>query len=354
VRLARRLAAGAAIAAVAGLAWLGFVWPPPSWWATHWPTTTAFMEMRAAQLRAAHDTTPRRYRPVGAEAMSPWLSRAAIAAEDQAFYTHHGIDYRSLRDALGYRRPTFAWRNPADRRELVRAVRHAWARRDHLRGASTITQQLARNLYLSPSRNPLRKLKEAAVAYRLEWALDKQRILELYLDVAEFGPNLWGVAAASERYFGMPPDRLSPEQAALLIATLPHPLTSTPAFRPARTRWRQQLILAKLRGEAVEIPPAELEDTAVPIPALIPDTGALAGDTGALGRLLDSIIRHYRGPPRSGAFTPDTPPLRDTGRARNDSAAAPNGSDTAAASRVPPGAGHVRQSIRRNGITRQR
>jgi monofunctional biosynthetic peptidoglycan transglycosylase len=138
----------------------------------------------------------------------------------------------------------------------------AGERRDRMRGASTITQQLAKNLYLSPSRNPLRKLKEAAIAYRLEWTLGKRRILELYLNVVEFGPNLWGVAAASERYFGRAAAGLSMDQAALLVATLPHPLTSNPVLRPGRTVWRQQLILRRLRGESVLVPSEEAETAA--------------------------------------------------------------------------------------------
>src|SRR3989440_12528824 len=110
---------------------------------------------------------------------------------------------------MGYRRDEFTWSNPRDRAELRRAVSRAWTRRDKLRGASTITQQLAKNLYLSPSRNPLRKLKEAVTAYRLEWALPKDRIMALYLNIAEFGPGLWGVEAASRRYFGQGAARLS-------------------------------------------------------------------------------------------------------------------------------------------------
>jgi monofunctional glycosyltransferase len=273
VRAIRRIAVAALLAAAVVVAWLGLVWPPPSWWRDHWPAETSFMAWRAAELRTAHAWTPRRYQPVPARAISPWLRRAAVASEDDAFYQHHGIDYRSLREALGYRRPFFAWSNPADRAELWRALRHAWAHRSELRGASTITQQLARNLYLTPSRSLLRKLKEAVLAYRLEWALSKSRILELYLNVAEFGPNLWGVAAASHRYFGEPPGQLPLAQAALLIATLPHPLTSTPAFRPGRTRWRQQLILLKLGGAPVVIPPEEGEDTIPPAALLaVPDS----------------------------------------------------------------------------------
>ncbi|HTT67216.1 MAG TPA: biosynthetic peptidoglycan transglycosylase [Gemmatimonadales bacterium] len=295
-----RLAAGAALVAGAVVAWLGFVWPPPSWWRTHWPAQTAFMTMRARQLRGDDRAPPRRYLPIAAATMSVWLPRAAMAGEDEAFYLHHGIDYRALREAMGYRRASFSWRSAADRAELWRALEQSWSRRARLRGASTITQQLAKNLYLSPSRNPLRKLKEAVIAYRLEWALDKDRILALYLNVAEFGPNVWGVEAASERYFGRGARHLSAEQAAMLIATLPHPLTSNPAYRPGRTRWRQELILLKLGGAPVTVPPEEQEDT---VPAQL---APLAGDTtsraDAAGDTLRSRTDSAAVPPK----TPDT------------------------------------------------
>jgi len=266
--------------------WLFVVWPPPSWWRTHWPAQTAFMRVRDGQLAAAHDSTRRAYRPVSLDSISDWLKRAAIAGEDEAFFQHHGIDYHALREALGYRRATFSWSDPRDRAELRRALGRALDRRDRLRGASTITQQLARNLYLSPSRNPLRKLKEAAVAYRLEWALPKARIMELYLDVAELGKNLWGVEAASRRYFARPAARLSMDEAAMLIATLPHPLTSNPAFHPGRTRWRADLILRKLRGEPVEVP-AEAEELT---PAL-PSADSLTAPTESLPALPDSTVQ---------------------------------------------------------------
>jgi monofunctional biosynthetic peptidoglycan transglycosylase len=268
MRVLRAILAGAALPAIA-LGWLFFVWPPPSWYRTHWPSGTAFMQLRQDQLQDAHALTARRYRPVELDSMSDWLGKAAIAAEDGAFYQHHGVDWRAMREALGYRRPGFALSDAGDRRELRRVLGSAWSRRDQLRGASTITQQLAKNLYLSPSRNPLRKLKEAVIAYRLEWALPKDRILALYLNVAEFGPNLWGVEAASHAYFGKSADRLSLDEAAQLIATLPHPLTSNPAHNPSRTLARAQLILRHLRGERVEVPIEEPVDT-VPLGPLIP------------------------------------------------------------------------------------
>jgi len=263
------------------VAWLLFVWPPPSWWRSHWPRETAFQSMREQQERAAGDTSSRRYRPVPLDSISDWIAKAAVAGEDDAFYQHHGIDWRSLRDALGYRR------GAADRR-------------NKLRGASTITQQLAKNLYLSPSRNPLRKVKEAVLAYRLEWALGKHRILELYLNVAEFGPHLWGVEAASQLYFGRPAARVSMDQAALLVATLPHPLTSNPSLRPGRTIWRQQLILRRLRGEAVVVPREEAE-TVTPVAPTADSTGVVARDSGAA-------------PPKDSAAAPAPKP--DTAAAR--------------------------------------
>jgi monofunctional biosynthetic peptidoglycan transglycosylase len=265
-----------ALAASGGLffLWLVVVWPPPSWWRTHWPSETAFMRMRAGQLAAARDTTPRRYLPVPLDSISDWLQRAATAGEDDAFFHHHGIDRNALRQALGYRRDSFDWRRARDRAELRAALGRAVERRDRLRGASTITQQLAKNLYLSPSRNPLRKVKEAVIAYRIEWALSKERILALYLNVAELGPNTWGVEAASRRYFDRGAARIAMDQAALLVATLPHPRTSNPAYRPGRARWRQQLILRRLRGETVDLPD-EHEEEAAPAPAPVPAADSL-------------------------------------------------------------------------------
>jgi len=266
-RVLLRILLGLAALGAAFVLWLVLVWPPPFWWRTHWPSETAFMRMRTTQLAAAHDAAPRRYQPVPLDSISDWLERAATAGEDDAFFQHHGIDWNALRQALGYRRETFDWHRARDRADLRTVLGRAYERRERLRGASTITQQLAKNLYLSPSRNPLRKLKEAVIAYRLEWSLPKERILALYLNVAELGDNVWGVEAASQAYFGRGAARLSMDQAALLIATLPHPRTSNPAYRPGRTRWRQQLILRRLRGEAIEMPEEHEEETPVAAPA---------------------------------------------------------------------------------------
>ena len=236
------------------VAWLLAVWPPPVWWRDHEPRCTAMMRLRAdAQscrrgARQMHDgTSPRRHDDTQV------LERMIIIAEDSRFKTHHGIDFIELRDA--------------------------WAAGGH-RGASTITQQLAKNLYLSPSRSIFRKLKEAVTALRLELALNKDRIMTLYLDVAEFGPGIWGVNAASVAYFGVAPSQLTDAQAAALAATLPQPRASNPAFRPARMLARRDLILARYYGGKTPVPPA-LEDS---IPEIAPI------EPPVLPVILDSVV----------------------------------------------------------------
>ncbi len=158
--------------------WLFAVWPPPVWWRDHEPRCTAMMRLRAdvqtcqRVARKLHDGTTARLHED-----THLLQRMVIIAEDSRFKTHHGIDFIELRDA--------------------------WAAGGH-RGASTITQQLAKNLYLSPSRSMFRKLKEAVTAVRLELALSKDRIMQLYLNTAEWGPGVWGASAASDAYCKTP------------------------------------------------------------------------------------------------------------------------------------------------------
>ncbi|MGH7578786.1 MAG: biosynthetic peptidoglycan transglycosylase [Gemmatimonadales bacterium] len=227
---------------------------------------------------------PRRYSPVPLDSIAPAMIEAAVTAEDARFWTHGGIDWHEVRMALGYRRGGFDWGSARDWGELWRALGELNRRKDAVRGASTITQQVAKNLYLSPSRNPLRKLKEAVTAYRLELALPKRRILELYLNIAELGDGVWGVEAASRRYYRRSAGRLSEYQASALAATLPFPLTSNPAYRPVRMRRRQQLILRRMRGERIEVPPVAEE----PIPQ--------AGDSILWTPGMDSLLDSLRAP----------------------------------------------------------
>ena len=199
------------------------------------------------------------------------MPAAVMIGEDSRFPTHHGIDYIAILHALGYQRLSFEWASSRDRGEAVALLPKFWSRRSALRGASTITQQLAKNLYLSASRNPLRKAKEAVTAYRIEGAMSKQRIMELYLNVVEFGDEVWGVEAGSQKYFGRRASQLSRTQAASLAGSLPFPLRSNPGYRPGRMAWRRDLILRRMQGEQVEVPRVEEEtpaaaDTLAPQP----------------------------------------------------------------------------------------
>ena len=235
---------------------------------------------------------PRRYRPVPLDSIAPSLQDAVIIGEDNNFFTHHGIDYLALAQAIGYRRQTFSWNSPRDRRDLQAVLPQVWARRDRLRGASTISQQLAKNLYLSPSRNPLRKLKEAVITWRLEAALGKRRIMELYLNVVELGDGVFGAEAASQLYFRHSARQLTREQAAALAGSLPFPLRSNPGYRPGRMRWRQDLILRRMRGEEVEVPTVEEEDLQ---PAAAPEDSTPAADTAGYSE--EGLLPSLREPP---------------------------------------------------------
>jgi monofunctional biosynthetic peptidoglycan transglycosylase len=247
-----------------GAIWLLAIWPPPIWYNSHWPAETAFMEMREGKEP--------QYRPVPIDSIARSAWKAVTIGEDDNFWNHSGIDWKALRQALGYRREDFSWSSKKDRDALMPLLLRAWEKRDALRGASTITQQLAKNLYFSPTRNPLRKVKEAVTAFRLEGALSKERILALYLNVVELGDGVWGFEAGSRKYFKRGANRLSTEQAAALAATLPFPLSSNPGYKSGRMRWRQQLILRRMRGEDIEVPRVEAE---IPPPVVSPVDSSL-------------------------------------------------------------------------------
>ena len=147
-----------------------------------------------------------------------------LVAEDDAFWQHEGVDFEQLQESL-----------EAD-----------WARGRLLRGGSTITQQLAKNLYLSPSKNPLRKLRELIIARRLEAELTKTRIFELYLNVIEWGDGIYGAEAAARAYFHTSAASLGPAEAALLAGAIINPRVLNPAHPTARLLRRQQIILRRM------------------------------------------------------------------------------------------------------------
>lgn len=216
------LLAVAALAAVVGWKWL--TWPDVAALAADDPATTAFIERyREAERRAGRE--PRvAWRPVPYERISPHLKRAVLVAEDIGFFDHSGFATE----------------------EIETALREAWEEKRPPRGASTITQQLAKNLWLSPSRNPIRKLEEAILTAQLERELDKRRILELYLNVVELGPGIYGAEAASRHYFGEPASELDERRSAQLAASLPRPRSWHPGAESRGYRARVELILRRM------------------------------------------------------------------------------------------------------------
>jgi monofunctional biosynthetic peptidoglycan transglycosylase len=212
-----------AVVLFAGYEWITF--PDVSALASSPPVTTAFMEQRKAELRAAGKSDAIDYRWVPYARISPYLRRAVLVAEDDTFFEHGGVDVNALQEA----------------------IRKDWAHKKMTHGGSTITQQLAKNLYLSPSRNPLRKVKEYFIARSLESHLSKKRILELYLNVVEMGERVYGAEAASQAYFHTSALALSPSQAALLAGCLPNPRVMNPASPNKRLRFRQRMVLSRMK-----------------------------------------------------------------------------------------------------------
>jgi monofunctional glycosyltransferase len=201
------------------------------------PTTTAFMELRTRQAHAAGREPRRVHRWVPGGRISAHLKRAVVVTEDAAFWGHEGVDYHELRASIALN---------LEQRQFVR-------------GASTITQQLAKNLYLSPSRNPVRKLRELIIARRLEAELTKARILELYLNLIEWGDGIYGAEAAAQAYFGIPAAALSPAQSAMLAGSIINPRAMNPARPTPRLLARQRLILRRMgaRPATAPSPPRE-------------------------------------------------------------------------------------------------
>lgn len=223
---------GAVAVAFALLAYAYLTLPDVRPLATANPSTTAFMDLRERDARANGATPRRLQRWVAYSRISPDLKRAVLVAEDDAFWQHEGVDLVQLQESI-----------EAD-----------WARGRFFRGGSTITQQLAKNLYLSPSKNPLRKVRELIIARRLEAELKKSRILELYLNVIEWGDGVYGAEAAARTYFHTSAAALGPSDSALLAAAIVNPRVLNASRPSPRLLGRQQLILRRM---GVVVPPTE-------------------------------------------------------------------------------------------------
>ena len=225
------------------------------------PDTTAFMELRerearasgeAREARAAGEAPRRQQRWIPYARISSNLTRAVLVTEDSAFWDHDGVDYEQVKESIGLN---------LDRMAFVR-------------GGSTITQQLAKNLYLSPSKNPIRKVKELIIARRLEAELSKRRILELYLNVIEWGDHVYGAEAAARRYFRKSASNLTPEESALLAGAIRNPHVLDPGSPSSRLRRLQHLILSRMGAIT---PPTATDPVEAPgaIPAAAPPAEGL-------------------------------------------------------------------------------
>lgn len=189
------------------------------------PTSGVMLYRHVEDLASERPVRAISYRWVDAEQIAPPAALAVIASEDQQFFHHHGFDFKSIMSSIG-----------------------SYGNGGRLRGASTISQQVAKNLFLTPTRSFIRKALEAWFTVLLELLWDKRRILEMYLNIAEFGDHLFGIEAASRHYFGIPAKQLSRAQCALLAATLPNPLTLKAARPTHYLIKRQQWILRQMRN----------------------------------------------------------------------------------------------------------
>ncbi len=196
------------------------------------PSTTAFIRARQERLRAQGKRDAIDRRPVRLGQVAPVLVQAVLAAEDSRFFDHHGIDWEAVSSAREWNRT------------------HARSRRPRLRGASTLTQQLAKNLWLTGERSWWRKGREAVLASALDLLVPKRRILEIYLSAIEFGETTYGCEAASRALFGVSASRLSAPQAARLAALIPGPVW----YRAHPAAWERRAELVARHMESQPLP----------------------------------------------------------------------------------------------------
>lgn len=223
------------------------------------PDKTSFMEYREEQWEDSGKKVVVRWEPVALSSISKNLQNAVLVGEDDRFYQHNGFDLEAMQRAFVEGKSKGQWR----------------------RGGSTITQQLAKNLYLTPKRSMVRKAKEALYTMALEHFLSKDRILEIYLNVIEWGPGIYGIEAASRYYFGVHAAGLDLDQAARLAAVLPKPLKVRPDRDTKFMTFRKNAILQNLRqfkGIGVVAPKTDSDDdddpaeASEPLPAEQTDT----------------------------------------------------------------------------------
>jgi len=199
------------------------------------PQKTSFMEYRERQWEQQGRKMKIRQRYVPLSRISPYAVKAVIIAEDDKFWAHEGFDFDAIQKAL--------------EKDLKKGSFKA--------GGSTISQQLAKNLYLTPHKNPVRKLKEAVLTYRLERNLSKRRIIELYLNYVEWGDGIFGIETAARHYFGKPASELSAMESARLAAVLPNPLKYNPLTGGSYVERRAERIYGIMVRRGIVIPEYE-------------------------------------------------------------------------------------------------
>ena len=211
---------------IADAAYLASIWPD---WASyrHGPIQRSqFIRDYERERQQRTDWPKLRWRPVAIDRIPKHLVRAVIAAEDSRFYEHEGVDLQALQEAMEY--------NLSQQRLAY--------------GASTLSQQTVKNLFLSPSRDPLRKWHELVLTLGMERSLSKRRILEYYLNVAEFGRGIYGVDAAARYYWGVPVSKITARESIKLAATLPSPVMNNPRSNTRVFRKRVDKIRRYFRG----------------------------------------------------------------------------------------------------------
>ncbi len=228
----------AAILLAAAFLWniaLYLVYPDVSRLKRERPVKTAFMEYRERQWEKAGLNRRIRQVWVPLSGISPYVVKAVIIAEDDKFWSHEGFDFEAIQ----------------------KAIEKDLQKRRFKAGGSTISQQLAKNLYLTPAKNPIRKLKEAILTWRLEWNLSKRRIIELYLNVAEWGDGIFGIEAAARHYFGKGAGDLTAREAAALAVVLPGPLRYHPVGGGRYVESRTEAVYRIMVRRGIVIPEYE-------------------------------------------------------------------------------------------------
>ncbi|MBA4418599.1 MAG: monofunctional biosynthetic peptidoglycan transglycosylase [Syntrophus sp. (in: bacteria)] len=236
------------------------------------PKKTAFMEYREEEWRHKGKRLVIQQKWAPLSRVSPLLIKAVLIAEDDKFWSHRGFDIDAMQKAL---------------EKDLKAKKLKF-------GGSTISQQLAKNLYLSPSKNPLRKIKEAVITWRLERALSKKRILELYLNVAEWGEGIFGIEAASRHYYGKPASTLNAEESARLAAVLPNPRRYRADGTSRYVEKRTRIIYDIMVRRGIVIP--EYED--------------LVGDSGKIGHEGTDMEKGILGEHQNSQAPPGENPAR--------------------------------------------